>query len=207
MNNQYYILDDEENQLGPFTLNELIERDIDMHTQVLGATNEWQYASELPELYDYFQYKGIYFPTGDNIAGIGWRVLAFFIDYVLVVAITVIIALNFGWVNMPAPGATTMPLPPMPYLLYIEITICLAYILYHSLLEQTGWKGSIGKKICGLRVVDANGQKLSLLKSAGRNLGAILSLNLYGIPFLSVFINEHKQAWYDRLTDAYMIKV
>ena len=186
MNNQYYILDEEENQLGPFTLNELIDRDIDMHTQVLGATNEWQYASELPEFNSYFQRKGIYFPTGDNIGGIGWRVLAFFIDYILIVVITLIIALQFGWIKMPATGATTMPLPAMPYLLYLELTVCFTYIFYHTLLEQTGWKGSIGKKICGLRVVDTNGEKLSLLKSTGRNLGAILSLNLYFIPFLTV---------------------
>ena len=207
MNNQYYILDEEENQLGPFTFNEVIERDIDMHTQVLGNTNEWQYASELPEFNSYFQRKGIYFPTADNIAGIGWRILAFFIDYILIVVITLIIALKFEWIKMPATGATTMPMPPMPYLLYLELTVCFTYIFYHTVLEQTGWKGSIGKKICGLRVVDTNGEKLSLLKSAGRNLGAILSLNLYFIPFLTVLINEHKQAWYDRLTDAYIIKV
>lgn len=205
MNSQYYILEDD-TQLGPFTYNELIERGIDIHTEVLNANNEWQYASELPEFFDYFQAKGIYFPTEDNIDNIGWRVLAFVIDYMIVVMISVIISLEFNWVALPAPGATTMPLPPMPYLAYIEITLCSAYLLYHTLLEQTSWQGSIGKKICGLRVVDANGQKLSLLKSAGRNLGAILSINLYGIPFLGVFISEHKQPWYDKLTGAYMIK-
>jgi uncharacterized RDD family membrane protein YckC len=206
MNNQYYILENEE-QAGPFTYNELIERGIDIHTEVLNAKNEWEYVSELPEFFDYFQAQGIYLPTEDNIDNIGWRVLAFVIDYLIVVLVTVSISLNYNWITLPAPGATTMPMPQTPFIFYIEATLCITYLLYHTLLEQTSWKGSIGKKICGLRVVDANGQKLSLLKSAGRNLGAIVSINLYGIPFLGVFISEHKQPFYDKLTGAYMIKV
>lgn len=206
MNNQYYILDDEENQLGPFTYNELIERDIDMHTQVLGATNEWQYASEMPEFYNYFKSKGIHFPTGDNIAGIGWRILALFIDFILLGIVVELVAVKFGWLKLPA-DLEHITMPSADEAMIIQGMFLGLYLIYNTLLELTPWKGGVGKKICGLRVVDANGQNLSFFKSAGRNLGVILSIILSYIPFLSVFINEHKQAWYDKLTDAYMIKV
>jgi hypothetical protein len=75
MNNEYYILEDEE-QLGPFSFDELIKRDIDIHTSILAPkASEWQYASELPELYAYFEAKDIYFPRWiiwQAPAGVRW---------------------------------------------------------------------------------------------------------------------------------------
>ena len=54
MNSDYYILEDGE-QKGPFTFDELIEMEPDLHTRVLSPNADgWQDACDLPELYDYF---------------------------------------------------------------------------------------------------------------------------------------------------------
>ncbi|MEO8887565.1 MAG: RDD family protein [Mucilaginibacter sp.] len=204
MNNQYYILENEI-QSGPFTFDELVEKDIDIHTKVLTPTNEWQYASELPEFYEYFESKGVYFPTQDNLATAGWRILAFFIDYILLVILIEVAAVESGMLVLPTVTSGRFVMPPSNTVMMIQAVFYVTYLIYNTLFELTGWQGSIGKKICGLRVVDANGQKIGFIRSAGRNLGSILSLVLL-VPYLSMLFSEYKQQWYDNLANAYIIK-
>jgi uncharacterized RDD family membrane protein YckC len=205
MNNEYYILENGV-QSGPFTYDELIEKDIDIHTQVLTPTNEWVYASEIPEFYDYFETKGIYFPTEDNLATAGWRTLAFIIDYLPLAILIELLAVKYGYLKLPAveQGHFVMPQPDGNTMI-MQCVLYLVYWVYNTLFELTPWQGSIGKKICGLRVVDANGQKIGFIRSAGRNLGSLLSLILW-VPYLSMFFSEYKQQWYDNLANAYIIK-
>jgi len=204
MNNEYYILENGV-QSGPFTYEELVEKDIDIHTHVLTPTNEWVYASEIPELYDYFETKGIYFPTQDNLASAGWRILAFIIDYILLVILIEVVAVASGLLVLPTITGGKFVMPPPDTVMLIQGVFYVVYLLYNTLFELTGWRGSIGKKICGLRVVDANGQKIGFIRSAGRNLGSILSLILL-VPYLSMLFSEYKQQWYDNLANAYIIK-
>ena len=205
MNNEYYILEDEE-QLGPFSFDELLKRDIDIHTSILAPkATEWQYASEIPELYEYFEAKDIYFPTLDNLATAGQRTLAFIIDYLLLSIIVELIALQAGWVTLPTTGKFV--LPEADIMLKMQLVFYVVYLSYNVLFELTGWKATIGKKICGLRVIDVNGEKISILQSLGRNVGAILSIALTMAPFLSIFGSEYKQEWYDNLAKTYMIKI
>jgi uncharacterized RDD family membrane protein YckC len=205
MNNEYYILEGEE-QLGPFSFDELLKRDIDIHTSILAPkASEWQYASELPELYEYFEAKDIYFPTLDNLASPGWRTLAFIVDYLLLSVIVEVIALQLGWVTLPTTGEFVLPEPDI--MLKMQLVFYAVYLTYNVLFELTGWKATIGKKIFGLRVIDVNGEKISILQSLGRNFGAILSIALTMIPFLSIFGSEYKQQWYDNLAKTYMIKI
>ena len=205
MNNEYYILEDEE-QLGPFSFDELITKDIDIHTSILAPkATEWQYASELPELYEYFEAKDIYFPTLDNLASAGSRTLAFLIDYILLSIIVEVICLQLGWVKLPTEGKFVWP--DNDTMFKMQLVFYAIYISYNVLFELTGWKATIGKKICGLRVIDVNGEKITILQSLGRNVGAILSIALTMVPFLSIFGSEYKQEWYDNLAKTYMIKI
>ena len=205
MNDEYYILEGEE-QVGPFSFDELITRDIDIHTSILApGANKWQYASELPELYEYFEAKDIYFPTLDNLASAGWRTLAFIVDYLLLSVIVEVIALQLGWVKLPTTGKFV--LPEQDIMFKMQLVFYAVYLTYNVLFELTGWKATIGKKICGLRVIDVNGEKISILQSLGRNVGAILSIALTMVPFLSIFGSEYKQQWYDNLAKTYMIKI
>lgn len=205
MNDEYYILEGEE-KIGPLSFDELTKRDIDIHTSILApGEKKWQYASELPELYEYFEAKDIYFPTLDNLATAGWRTLAFIIDYLLLSVIVEVIALQLGWVTLPTTGKFVWP--DNDTMFKMQALFYGIYLGYNVLFEMTGWKATIGKKVCGLRVIDVNGEKISILQSLGRNFGAILSIALTMIPFLSIFGSEYKQEWYDNLAKTYMIKI
>src|ERR1700761_1612262 len=83
MDNLYYLQEDGE-QTGPFTFDEIIEKEPDIHTRVLSPiTNSWEDACDLPEFFDYFEANGVYFPTEDNLASFWWRLLAYVIDYAI----------------------------------------------------------------------------------------------------------------------------
>jgi uncharacterized RDD family membrane protein YckC len=131
--------------------------------------------------------------------------LAFLVDYLLLSAIVEVIALQLNWVKLPTTGKFV--LPENDIMLKMQVVFYAIYLTYNVLFELTGWKATIGKKICGLRVIDVNGEKISILQSLGRNIGALLSIALTMIPFLSIFGSEYKQQWYDNLAKTYMIKI
>ena len=202
MNDEYYIINGN-NKTGPFTFDELVKLDIDIHTEIIvSPAEEPQYASELPELNDYFEERGIYFPTADNLASFGKRTLAFIIDYFPISIILENIELKMGWVTLPANYKIDMPIPNSMYIL--TLTVLGVFLLYNSIFEATPLKGSLGKMVCKLSVVDIDGQGLSLPRAFGRNLGVILSMTIW-IPFLTIAFSEHRQAWYDSLAKTYVI--
>ena len=79
-----------------------------------------------------------------------------------------------------------------------------SFLVYNTICEVTGLKGSLGKKILRMAVVDIDGQRLSIPRALLRNLGVVLSITIW-VPFLSVFFSEHRQAWYDSWARTYVI--
>jgi uncharacterized RDD family membrane protein YckC len=202
MNDEYYLLAGEEKK-GPFTFDELTDMDIDIHTEIITPRSDKpQYASELAEFNGYFESKGIYFPTEDNLATFGKRVLAFFIDYFPLYILVETIETQTGLIVLPTNYKLGMPVPDSMFILSMSVLV--VFLLYNTIFEATPLKGSLGKMICKLNVVDINGQGLSLPRALGRNLGVILSMTIW-IPFLTVAFSEHRQAWYDSLAKTYVI--
>src|ERR1700760_1244751 len=101
MNDQYFILEDGE-QTGPFSLDEVIEKEPDLHTRILSPTEDtWQDACDLPELYQYFIDLGVNFPTENNLASFWIRLGAFIIDVILLsflLDLIIIILYSAGYV-------------------------------------------------------------------------------------------------------------
>ncbi|MDB5129024.1 DUF4339 domain-containing protein, partial [Mucilaginibacter sp.] len=84
MTDSYFVFKNNQEE-GPFTLEEVMETGLDVDTMVLSPlADDWQRASDLPEFFEYFETKGIYFPTEDNLATFWWRLLAYLIDSVLI---------------------------------------------------------------------------------------------------------------------------
>lgn len=202
MNNEYYLVEGEE-KTGPYTYQELINRDITIHTEIITSKSDTpQYASELPEFIDYFEAQGIYFPTGDNLAPYASRIFAFIIDYFLVSMIVAIIDIKAGWITLPAQPTFTLPYPQS---IILVASFSAIFLLYNVLFEHSKFKGSIGKILCKIMVVDIDGQNLKIGNSIVRNLGVLVSLMIYALPFLTALFGEHRQAWYEKLTKAYQI--
>jgi uncharacterized RDD family membrane protein YckC len=209
MNEEYYLLEGED-KIGPFSLKELLKRGIDIDTLILTAdAEEWQEASYLPEFSDYFAEQGYIFPTEDNLANAGWRTLAFVIDYFIVSIIVMFFATRLKLFTIPATSDPFAALSTLSQKTIYTMEGCLAivFLLYNILLEST-LKGSIGKTICGLKVVDEDGRKLNLVKSFLRNIGSLTAFNIFGLVFLivSFFYKPLRQTWYERLTKTFMVR-
>jgi uncharacterized RDD family membrane protein YckC len=208
MNKDYFILEDGE-QKGPFTFDELTDRGMGIHERVLSSQAEgWQDACDLPEFYPYFENCGIYLPTGDNLASFGWRLLAFVVDYfILSFLLTLILILlpSFG-IKFQIRSYNDLLKLSGNEKLTLQIIVYLSLIIYNSACEASPMKGSIGKRICKLVVVDIDGQGLSYLNALLRSAGKVVSLFFYGLGFISILFTEHRQALHDFLAKTYVVK-
>jgi uncharacterized RDD family membrane protein YckC len=212
MNNEYYLVEGEEKK-GPYTYQELINMGIDIYTEIfVGSNEESIYASYLPEFSEYFEKLGYVFPTENNIAHPVLRTIAFIIDYMIVSAVVIIVILKLGLITLPVNAnfdpAETLKMLSSKNIYIIEGSLITTFFLYNIIFESI-LHGSVGKLICGLKVVDEDGQRLSLTKTFLRNCGALTIFHLLGMIVLivSFFYRPVRQTWYERLTKTYVIKL
>jgi uncharacterized RDD family membrane protein YckC len=64
-----------------------------------------------------------------------------------------------------------------------------------------------GKKMCKIKVVNADGSKVTYGKATGRFFGYILSSLICGIGFLMAAWDDEKRALHDRVCDTRVIKL
>jgi uncharacterized RDD family membrane protein YckC len=79
-------------------------------------------------------------------------------------------------------------------------------VIYNTLFEATPMRGSIGKKLCKMAVVDADGKGLSLGKAFIRNLSKFISGAALCIGYLNILWDEHRQGWHDQIARTYVIR-
>jgi len=205
MTDGYYIsINDEEK--GPFTLEEVLEMAPGLDTMVLSPQAEdWERAADLPEFFHYFEAQGIYFPTEDNLASFWIRLLAYFIDYILTSLVfsffvpPTILAIYKRLLN----NTYTMG-DVNTYSLFLLLTFIIV-VFYNTVCEASKMQGSIGKRVCGIVVVDADGRRLSFMKAFFRNLGKFVSGTVLGIGYLAILWDDHRQAWHDKFAKTYVL--
>jgi len=211
MDNEYLILEDGE-QTGPFTLEEVIEKEPDLHTRILSPNETaWKDACDLPELYEYFLALGVDFPTEDNLASFWIRLLAFIIDLFLLSILFDILLVIFipssELANLQKyVGIDAFAKMPDSQKNIMELVVYTILIVYNMIGEASPMRGSLGKRICRLAVVDADGQGLTVLNALVRSFGRVVSLFFSGIGFVSIFFTEHKQALHDLVAKTYVIR-
>jgi uncharacterized RDD family membrane protein YckC len=211
MNDLYFILEDGE-QTGPFTFDELVEKEPDIHTRILSPNEDtWKDACDLPELYEYFLAQGLNFPTEDNLASYWTRLFAFVIDLLLIyVVFSIILAILITNGLMPNilaySNIQALSKVPPKYLFMLQFIFYIIIITYNSICETSAMKGSFGKRIFRLVVVDADGMGISFINAIVRSLGKVVSLYFLGVGFISIFWSEHRQTLHDYLAKTYVVK-
>jgi uncharacterized RDD family membrane protein YckC len=207
MLNTYYLIENDQ-QTGPFSHHELMDRGLTANDLVLSPiTNQWESAAAMFEFTDYFESQGIYYPTQTTLANFWWRLLAYVIDYIILYislvlfgAVLGFIALytgNHSWFDSDSSRDSELGLK------FISIII---FAFYNATCESTRLQGSIGKVICKLKVVNATGERISFSTALGRNLGKILSSMVCGMGFFCVLWDKNKQGWHDQLAKTFVVR-
>ncbi len=144
-------------------------------------------------------------PPGWEYAGFSRRALAFSIDQFILMTIVIVCLMPlslllglgtfFAW-----PFITIFFLPPT-----WPITTMISW-LYFAMQESSRHRGTIGKRICGLSVVDYQGNRLDFIRASFRFFGKFLSSAIMLIGFIMAAFTERHQALHDLIAETLVVK-
>lgn len=96
-------------------------------------------------------------------------------------------------------------LSPLIIFVMSSLIELIPFLLYFSLFESSKFKGSIGKIIFKIIVVDYKGDRLTFKKAIIRSFSKIISLGLIGL--IIVAISKKKQAIHDSIAETLVLKL
>ncbi|MEM9896444.1 MAG: RDD family protein [Bacteroidota bacterium] len=79
-------------------------------------------------------------------------------------------------------------------------------VLYYTFMESSKYQATVGKLALGLKVTDAQGQKLDFVKAFIRQLGKIVSGFILLIGYIMAAFTEKKQALHDMIAGTLVVK-
>ena len=225
MDNEYYILESGQ-KIGPFTPQELMDRPLEPDDLVvMPLQNQGTEAHLLPEFKQYFIDEGLYYPMPENTASYFLRLPAYIIDFIIIVFGTEILAfILFPGYMSRLMGVFTLSALTDPKLqenllkhqteiIIIQLVVFVVTVLYNSLCEAGRMRGSVGKYILGLAVVDGLGYGLTFWHALRRNLGKtiyeVLGLIIGPLSYLAymkIIWSFRHQAIHDQLAGCFVVK-
>ncbi|KOO49797.1 RDD family protein [Viridibacillus arvi] len=142
-----------------------------------------------------------------NYGGFWIRFLATIIDSAVVMVATALIGVVL---KVPKGVISEMIFGDELYLstypLYSWILIIVG-ILYFVGLPATTWRGTVGKKVLGIEIVDANGDTISIFRSIIRNIARIFSGLLLCLGYIIAAFHPQKRALHDLVANTYVVNV
>jgi uncharacterized RDD family membrane protein YckC len=225
MDSEYYILESGKKE-GPFTAQELMDKPLEPDDLVvLPLQTQAAEAHTLPEFKAYFIGEGIFYPEPENTKLFILRLPAFIIDTIIVIFSLELLA----FVLFPGFMARIMNIFTISFLtdpklqenlvkyrsemLIIQVTIFVTTVLYHAVCESSRMRGSVGKYIFGLAVVDHLGYALSFSQAFFRNIGKIVYdiISFVAGPFaflayLKILWSYRHQGIHDQFAGCFVVK-
>jgi len=180
--------------------------------QVVNQQNPYQqyYQGYLP---NFNPSSGVVVQGGNvEYAGFGIRLLAWLIDFLVLLFLSFIIALISGffiaflliYVSIVSADSSIVRFLSDFIGGFIGFSVNL---LYFTLFWSSKFQGTPGKILLGLKIVDANGNKISYSTALIRYISTIISSLLLGIGYLLIIFDGKKQALHDKLASTCVIKV
>jgi uncharacterized RDD family membrane protein YckC len=126
-------------------------------------------------------------------AGVGSRFIALLIDGVILGVIGSVIGLIVDGDAASTSGTSSI----------LSVVISAAYFI--GLIGSSGL--TLGGRVLGVRVVDANGQQPSYGTAAIRWIGSYVSALILLIGYLMAFWDGRKQTLHDKIASTYVVKV
>lgn len=144
-------------------------------------------------------------------AGFWIRCLALFLDSLILMAFscfngTVVAAVLFGVYATSGKNLAAMKTSAI----FLQVANGLLGLiegwLYHAFLESSEWQATLGKKWCGLRVCDFQGERLTLLKASIRYVGRFISAGACWVGYFMAAFTQKKQALHDIIAGTVVVK-
>jgi uncharacterized RDD family membrane protein YckC len=222
---QYFTFQDNE-QKGPFSFSELASQNIKPDTLIwYDGLADWQKADTLPELAallpgsqqakttsgdypqgDETQSRNLYPENWDtgvqywNYASFGDRFLAAIID-------TLIVSVVGGLLSGILVGGlfATGLNPALAGVGNVGFSIILNAV-YFAYMESSAKRATFGKAAMGLKVVDANQERITFINALGRYFAKVISGMILFIGYLMMLWDDRSQTLHDKLASTYVLK-
>lgn len=163
------------------------------------STSCFRCGSEVAATWNYCDQCGVRSPSRRN-AGFWVRAVAFGIDMAVVsVGATVLLTPVAVAVQASAADAVALRQTEAGFEALATFAVLILQWLYFAVLESSSAQATVGKRLLGLRVVDARGRRLSFQRAHFRYLARIPSAALAGLGYLMVGIARSKRGLHDRL--------
>ncbi len=145
-------------------------------------------------------------------AGFWRRVLAYMIDIVPITLLLVLVSYLFFGFGERLESYWKYPRDLEVRIQFYELrnrirtAIFVVWLIYSTVMEASSRQGTLGKTVLGLRVVDLNGERLTVARSIGRNLAKILSYSPFLLGFLWAAFSKERRAWHDLLAKTSVVR-
>ena len=134
-------------------------------------------------------------------AGFWWRVLAYLLDGVVLAVGLVVLGFFIGLIFL-RHGAEEPGLEA-----FFGLFGFLAVWLYFALMESSAQQATLGKKACGLRVTDLDGDRISFARATGRHFAKIISGLVLAIGYVMVAFTARKQGLHDKIAGTLVVRL
>lgn len=145
------------------------------------------------------------FITNPHFGGFGQRLVASFLDSLLVLVIIFIATKLMGYTAEEAMRLATGIESPND-LGRIENIVFLLTLVYYIVLPATPLRGTIGKMIMKLEIVTEQGNRISLLRSLWRYIATFFSSILLFFGFIMIIFHPEKRGLHDLMANTYVLK-
>ena len=128
--------------------------------------------------------------------GLGLRVLATFLDLIIVTGTLLILEVFFFKFNFTNTEFNT-------YRFFITI---FTWIIYNGAFESSVYQATLGEMIFKLKVIDLYGKRINVIRSLWRCITTIISILPIGLGIWYMTTDPKKRTWHDLIAGTYVIK-
>lgn len=140
-------------------------------------------------------------PTTRRIASPWRRLLAGLIDFASWILILEIL---LWWVT--SAGTIDHLLGSLTTALILLIFLLPVGSLFYVSAMTSWFGGTLGKLLCGIKIVNHDGQLLSFWRAFFRNhIGYMMSGLCFWLGFFWIFIDKERRGWHDMIVDTYVV--
>jgi uncharacterized RDD family membrane protein YckC len=144
-------------------------------------------------------------PAGYTYAGFSRRALAFTIDQLILLFIIFLLSLPITLILF---LGQIIAWPFVAFIVMPSLTgfnIVLGWF-YFALQESSSRQASWGKRVCGLRVADMNGNRISLPRATIRYFAKFISAAIMLLGFIMAAFTERHQALHDLVAKTVVLR-